>query len=179
MNKKQQDNKGFALLLALLISSIALSIGLSMLHLTLKQLSLGTTTRGSEIAFQAASAGLECLRFERNEQSEDFTQGDSIDANCFGGSSQTVTPTTDSGVYIYNYPDLEWDPSGDAMCIDMDVYIMDASEDEITYTLPNVGDKTCVDGDVCTFGFARGYNRKCSEIADSIFTVQRELTAEF
>ena len=84
MNKKQlQENKGFALLLSLIISSIALSIGLSMLHITLKQLTLGTTTRGSEVAFQVARAGMECLRQARSNDPVDYvSDGGTVTIDC-------------------------------------------------------------------------------------------------
>jgi Tfp pilus assembly protein PilX len=182
MNKNKINDKGFALLLALIVSSIALSIGLSMLHITLKQLTLGTNTRGSEIAFQAASAGLECARFVRNEQSAAFISGSSVTINCLG-ASQTITPVVANGnIYRYNYPNLDWNAAGENLCIDMDIYVVDASTvtgSGTTYTFPNSVNRTCTAGDVCTFGFVRGYNRGCTDVSNNLFTLQRELTVEF
>lgn len=184
MNKKQQENKGFALLLSIIVSSIALSIGLSMLHITLKQLSLGSTTLGSEVAFQAAYAGADCLRYMRKLKSVDFTGGHStISIDCLGVSTDLDYDATDTPVYKYTYPSpgLDWTtPDGD-LCIDMEIYIVDASNISLgdqSYIFPD-GAKICLAGDVCTFAFSRGYNRSCTEIASSIFAVQREVTVEF
>ncbi len=66
MNKHTPQTGGFALLLTLIISSVALSIGLSLLDITVKQLSLGATARESEIAFQVAATAMNCLQFARN-----------------------------------------------------------------------------------------------------------------
>ena len=183
MNKYQTQQRGFALLLSLIISSIALAIGLSMLHITLKQLTLGSTTRGSEIAFQAANAGMECLRYTRNLETLDFVAGDSsVPLSCLGASGNFTFDGSASPVYRYTYPTLNWNTSDGNVCIDMELFVVDASGAPpagITHTFPNSGNKTCSSGDVCTYGFVRGYNRSCGEIAGSIFTVQRELTAEF
>ncbi len=183
MNNYHTQQKGFAMLLALIISSIALAIGLSILSVTLKQLSLGSTAKGSEIAFQVANAGMECLRYTRNVESLDFIGGNSnISPLCFGASSSFTFTESATSVYKYTYPTLNWNTSDGNRCIDMELFIIDASQSSgsgITYTFPNSGDRTCAAGDICTYGFVRGYNRDCNEIASSIFTVQREITAEF
>jgi len=172
------QNKGFALLLALIISSIALSIGLSMLHVTLKQLELGTTTKGSEVAFQAASAGMECLRYIRNDQSAKIFAGTPIEVKCLGG--QPNISNSGSGVHNkYIDDEIDWTTAEGDLCIGIEMHLLDASAAQITYTFGSAGTKTCKLGDVCTFGFVRGYNRSCSDVGSSIFTVQRELTAEF
>ena len=180
MNKTHYtQEKGFALLLALIISSIVLSIGLSMLHITLKQLALGTTTKSSEIAFQVASAGMECLRYIRNDQSSEMYAGNDVAVECLGGQP-SMSNTGDTGPNpqhtIYRDATMDWNGS----CIDIEMHLLNASGGAITYTFGTVGTKTCGAGDVCTFGFVRGSNRSCGSVAaGSIFTVQRELTVEF
>jgi len=182
MNKLHHTtNTGFALLLAIIIASIALSIGLSMLHITLKQLSLGTTTKGSEIAFQAANAGMECLRYVRNDQSDEMFAGSSLQVGCLGGSFGIANSGGSAQHRIYRDETIDWRPSGgDALCVDMEIHLLIADGGDITYLFPGGSTKTCDSGDVCTFGFVRGYNRSCSDIgSNSVFTVQRELTVEF
>jgi Tfp pilus assembly protein PilX len=69
MNKhSHHQSEGFALILALLVASVALAIGLSLLDITVKQLTLNTTVQESEVAFQAAAAGMNCLQFARNQE---------------------------------------------------------------------------------------------------------------
>ncbi len=183
MNKLHYTtNTGFALLLAIIIASIALSIGLSMLHITLKQLSLGTTTKGSEIAFQAANAGMECLRYVRNDQSAEMFAGSSVQSDCLGGGFVIPNSGSNPQHRIYRDDTINWiTTGGDALCVDMEIHLLDARGGQVDYTFGSAGLKECFAGDVCTFGFSRGYNRSCSDIASgsSIFTVQRELTVEF
>jgi hypothetical protein len=183
MNKLHNTtNTGFALLLAIIIASIALSIGLSMLHITLKQLALGTTTKGSEVAFQVASAGMECLRYVRNNQSDEMYAGSSVQVDCLGGSSVISNSGSNSQHRIYRDETIDWAITGsDTLCVDTETHLLIADGgNDITYTFPGGSSKTCNSGDVCTFGFVRGYNRSCSDIGNnSVFTVQRELTVEF
>jgi hypothetical protein len=156
-----------------------------MLHITLKQLSLGTTTKGSEIAFQAANAGMECLRYLRNDQSDEMYAGDPVLVKCLGEPSVQFTdiPTTDANTnhYMYHNDAIDWvTTGGDSLCVDMEVHLLIADGDPIAYNFGGASSKTCASGDVCTFGFVRGYNRNCTDIGtNSIFTVQRELTVEF
>lgn len=177
-----QKNKGFALLLALIISSIALSIGLSMLHVTLKQLSLGTTTKGSEIAFQSASAGMECLRYIRSNQASEIFAGDSVSLECLGKTTTMTRVIRNASHRVYTAEEIEWGPSGETLCVGIEMHLIDASaaSNPIGYDFGSGGSKTCQVGDVCTFGFVRGYNRSCEDVSgSSIFIVQRELTVEF
>ncbi|MEI6528757.1 MAG: hypothetical protein WCO10_03785 [bacterium] len=61
-NNRRED-KGFALLFAVLISSLLLSIGLSIFSVALRELSLSTAARQSVYAFYAADAGRECAMY--------------------------------------------------------------------------------------------------------------------
>ena len=64
INKQQNTmtkaEKGFAMLFAVLISSVLLSIGLSIFNLTIKELTLSSSGRESQFAFYAADTGIEC-----------------------------------------------------------------------------------------------------------------------
>lgn len=71
INMKKNFNikktKGFTLLFAVIISSLLLSIGVAILDLALKQFSLSSTGKNSQVAFYAADNGLECgLFWDRN-----------------------------------------------------------------------------------------------------------------
>lgn len=59
----QSDNRGFALLFAVLTSSVLLSIGASIFNLTLKELVLSSSGRESQFAFYAADTGVECALY--------------------------------------------------------------------------------------------------------------------
>lgn len=75
------ENKGFALLFAVLISSVLLSIGLSIFNLTLKELILSSSGRESQFAFYAADTGAECALY-----------WDAKGSSIFATSSNSRTP---------------------------------------------------------------------------------------
>ncbi len=85
-NSKKQ---GFALLMALIVVSVVISIGLSVLDLTLKQVRLSTNSKDSEIVFHAANAGLECARYWLNKRYFDIENGVPI-----GSGSPVIPPPT-------------------------------------------------------------------------------------
>jgi len=58
-NKK----RGFAMLFAVLVSSVLLSIGLSIFNLTVKELLLSSSGRESQFSFYAADSGVECVLY--------------------------------------------------------------------------------------------------------------------
>ncbi|MEK7157734.1 MAG: hypothetical protein AAB688_01510 [Patescibacteria group bacterium] len=57
---KLQPKKGFAMLFSVLISSLLVAIGLSIFSLTLKELTISTSARESQVAFYAANSGMDC-----------------------------------------------------------------------------------------------------------------------
>ncbi len=60
---KNNGEKGFALLFAVLTASILLSIGLSIFNISLKELQLSTASRDSQVAFYAADSARECALY--------------------------------------------------------------------------------------------------------------------
>ncbi len=177
---KQQN--GFALILTLIISSVALSIGLSLLNITVKQLTLGTTARESEIAFQTAAAGMNCLQYARNSNLiESQSNGQTFSVQCAG---QNITMT--DGNAAVRQQEYEGETNlviaGRQRCIEYQMFVLDATAGAINFNPPTGGaTKTCANGDVCTYAFSRGHNRACLELSGGggSFIVQRELTAEF
>ena len=63
MINNSSTKKGFTLLLAVLISSLMLTIGLSIFNIAFKELTLSSSARESVIAFYAADSGAECALF--------------------------------------------------------------------------------------------------------------------
>lgn len=57
------SKKGFALLFAVLVASLLLTIGLSIFSTTLKELAIATASRQSVYAFYAADSGRECVKY--------------------------------------------------------------------------------------------------------------------
>lgn len=59
--KNNKLNKGFTLLLSILVVSVILSVGLGIFDIMTKELKLSGVGRESQIAFYAADAGIECF----------------------------------------------------------------------------------------------------------------------
>lgn len=63
-NKKYQNTRGgFVILYAVLLSTIVLTIGLSLLGILVQQVSLSGTGRESSTSFYVADSGMECALF--------------------------------------------------------------------------------------------------------------------
>lgn len=62
-NIKNAFNAGFAILYAVLISSILLAIGLAIFNITIKELLFSSLGRESQFAFYSADTGVECALY--------------------------------------------------------------------------------------------------------------------
>lgn len=179
------NQSGFALLLTLVVVSVVLAIGLSLLNITLKQFTLSSTARDSEIAFHAANTGLECMQFHRKVPSTrtDLLNGGSAPTlQCAGVNPTSKTTnhvTYSSSRYVYNY---QYKHTVGNTCIETSMYLLDMSNSSsgLSNYAVNEGLETlsCSAGLVCTTIFSRGYNRSCNDL-NSIRVVQRELTIQF
>lgn len=188
MYVQKKQHTGFALLLTLIVVSIVLAVGLSLLDITIKQLSLSGTGRDSEAAFHAASAGLECAQYWRGQADSEF-RGGTGNAPLLDPCLPNQDPADGSGAYdeptadVHHFEyEFTWGAENDR-CTEIEVYVYDASSvsADLTYDIPNydlpgsTDPETCVytAGTVCTIAFSRGYNRACSNIS-SIGVIQRE-----
>lgn len=182
--RTQHRTEGFALLLALIITSVALAIGLSLLDVTVKQVTLSATTRESEIAYQAAAAGMDCLVYARStEPVQSQVDAASFTVDCLDTTMQFQDANSNARVQEYT-GEFDWTlPSNQDICIGFTMAVIDTTDGTArtyarSYDLGNA--KTCPAGRVCTFAYSSGYNRSCVEKnSGSLFLVQRELTAEF
>lgn len=177
MSNSQQS--GFALLLTLVVVSVVLAIGLSLLDITVKQLSLSSTARDSEVAFHAANAGLECSQKTRKDiDIITAIPNTGVQFDCF--QTNQVSSYSASGQTREYSIEFDWNNGQQDLCTQIDMYIMDATAGAYTYNFSNQGlvSKECTNGNICTVMFSRGYNRGCSNLA-GLRTVQRELTIEF
>ena len=184
--------KGFALLMTLIVVTVVVSIGLSILSLSIKQAQLSTNAKESEIAFHAANAGSECARLVRKQNTLATEQGQDISPSCFGVNSDpdSVTPTTpakigDGDVYLYHY-NFTW--GTDVRCTD--IYMLVASSSPVgagvTTTnmssivpgYPNGTDSYCEPGSRCTVLSVQGYNKGCNSL-NAPGVVQRDVLLEY
>lgn len=203
MKHHNDTQSGFALLITLLVVSVVISIGLSILELSSKQVRLSNNSADSETAFAATNAGLECARYWRRAESDDFETGvASVSAECFGDSTSFSSaslglPT--SGVGNAQRYTAEFDWGADSRCSQIDMLVMSVPPTEtvplvlgsaanpVTDEFPGYpgdaadtsGDtKTCEPGGNCTIVSVRGYDAACSRTT-TIGTIQREVLLQF
>lgn len=183
----RSHEKGFALLLSLIVVSVIVVVGLSILDLSIKQVRLSTSAKDSEKAFHAANAGMECARFTRRDLSDDMENGNAISPTCFGttvsatinATAPTVSGDGDANLYTYSF---DW--GADPRCTLIDTLVASSSVSGGGMTVTNMnalflgykGGPTygCDAGARCTVISVRGYNRNCADIS-GYGTVEREV----
>lgn len=191
MRTTQTQQDGITLLITLLVMGVLLSISASIMNITLKQYQLAGLAYASEVAFQAATAGMECaLNHEHNygDDGEGFDINESgQDISCFDQVEQDVDPTAVPGVTQHYNFQFDWgDPQ---VCSDVSVYKFYDADDTISLeingrnmNIDRNGDNVinssdyCPAGSVCTVVQSRGYNVPCSVINSGNRVVEREYT---
>lgn len=184
------DRGGFALLLTLIVVSVVVALGLSLVEISLRQLNLSGVSRDSEVAFHAAYMGSECAEYsvrEARKSALNAFAGDegsgAMENDCVDGGSINFIynePQTDVHVNTYN---ITW-PSGE-QCTKVSIYVMDAvsAGADLTYDFGgSLGykNKSCVDGRICTLIFSQGFNRSCADVDAGVQRIiQREVVSEF
>ena len=196
--KEHSQESGFALLMTLIVVGVVLSVGLSILDLSIKQIRLSTNAKESEISFHAANAGMECARYWRRENADEMEKGEVITPTCFGVSAGTITPLDKNNlpgtaavvglgdVFLYSY-EFTWGPSNAVRCTQVDTLVASSSPAGTGATTTNMTDifpgypedtdgpdSYCVAGSRCTVVSVRGYNRPCST-SNGYGTVEREV----
>ncbi|MDH5442211.1 MAG: hypothetical protein OEX08_01245 [Candidatus Nomurabacteria bacterium] len=82
--KYKNNNQGFVILFAVLISSLILMIGFGIFSISSKEQIITSTARDAQIAFYAADSGLECVLFYEFQRTGFGRVGNSVD--CGAGS---------------------------------------------------------------------------------------------
>ncbi|MFT5036527.1 MAG: hypothetical protein ACI9VM_000087 [Candidatus Azotimanducaceae bacterium] len=182
----QKNNSGFALLLTLIVVSVVLSIGLSLIDTTLKQLTLSGLGRDAEIAFHAAYAGAECAHYYRwRDASTLIGEAPPILGNCLSSSDNVLGSysSPETNVHLAQYA-IDWGGSGSKKCTKIDLYLYDAFSQGVlvSHDILTVGDQGevefCEANSVCTVIISRGYNRACTDLG-SIRTVEQEVILQY
>jgi hypothetical protein len=112
---------GYTVLFAVLVSSLILAVGVGIMSITLKEITLSIAGRESQFAFYAADSGLECARYWEFNYAQPFAfpqapipldpPNTSID--CWGVEDIDVDIHYDPGTEVMTYDfqvDYEEDP---------------------------------------------------------------------
>ncbi len=186
--EKKNTNRGFTVLIAIVVAGVTLAIALSILSITLKQLALGGIARESEIAFQAANAGAECVRFHDVAASQEDSfdvpgnggeQTTRVSITCLGATVENSAPSADSDFLARSREEqrFAWTWDSNQLCADVSVYKYFSTTAAVDMA-PLVTDRDCPEDVECTVVQARGYNAPCSAVtgSGSARIVERVLT---
>lgn len=182
--KTSLHERGIALLITLLIMSVLLGISAFLLSMTLGQFKLSGIARDSEMAFQAAEAGIECAVYTDNTTTpspfavpgDGTSQTSPSSMNCFNQTSQISNSSAKSGdPQNFRY---EWGTP--TVCTDISIYkFFNSSADvDMSSVLGVTGPVYCTTGYECTVIKSRGYNVGCGSITNSR-AIEREITQRF
>ncbi|USN87560.1 MAG: hypothetical protein H6779_04070 [Candidatus Nomurabacteria bacterium] len=195
LNTKQS---GFALLISLIVVGVVVSVGLTILDLTIKQLSLSTNSKDSEIAFHAANAGLECAQYWRIKEEDNLEQGNDVVFECFGqtlpATSKVNIPSADlikGNAHTYDFK-FTWGAASLQRCSEVRMLLLTSDDgstgagvDNVStyipgYVSPSGNNKfECEPGGRCTLTSVRGYNQSCGGASSGVYgTLQREVLLE-
>ncbi len=155
-NMKTTHSRGFTLLLAALVGSLVLALGLSIVAIARKSVTLSSIGRDSQFAFYAADSGAECALYWdiRHGMFASTTPG--TPAQCDGETLSLTFPP--SAPYIEPYSvSFQYEPNG--YCVDVMVLKND------------VHPRTEIRAD--------GYSVSCSEVNQSARALQRSVELRY
>jgi Tfp pilus assembly protein PilX len=96
--------RGFTLLIAVVLTSVLLSVGLALLDIALKQVTLSSTARQSQYAFYAADSAMECALYW-DQQMNVFQYGfpgsqgnEALEVKCAGMDVTNYSASEDNGI---------------------------------------------------------------------------------
>jgi hypothetical protein len=98
MNKNIQFNKGYTLLFAVIVSSLVLSVGISILNISKKEFLLSSSARESTIAFYAADSGLECAIYHDFKRNSFINPPKTLKCN-----NQDIMPELSANTFSFDY----------------------------------------------------------------------------
>ncbi len=95
INRNKKLNNGYTLLFAVLVSSVVLAIGISILTISKKEFLLASSARESTYAFYAADSGRECAIY--NDNGTNFSTSSPQDTSPICASQIANMPYVPSG----------------------------------------------------------------------------------
>lgn len=197
----RKSEAGFALLITMVVVGVILSVGLSILDLSIKQVKLSTNAKESEVAFHAANAGMECGRYWRRQSAAEMTVGDPVSPSCFATtptfSALSQFPAApgagtrvagDGEAFMYTYA-FTWGAVPDQRCTALTTLVASTTSTGAGATVTNMSatlagykssgnDWYCAPGSRCTVIAVRGYNKPCNAIT-GYGVIEREVLLQF
>jgi Tfp pilus assembly protein PilX len=188
----KKSERGLALLMTLLVTTVLLAVGSSLINITLKQYQFSGIGLQSEIAFQAANAGVECISYHDS-------LGFPVSKFDVPDNGTTVAPETGIRCMEQTSNDLvnngnsvssgeeqrfrfTWKntsvASSPSICTDVSIYKFSNANTAQDMSAVLGKSATCAPGVVCTVIKSRGYNVPCGSL-QSPRTIEREFTLRY
>lgn len=135
--------KGIALFVAVLITSVALLFSYAITNIAVKELTLTQAGRDSQIAFYASNTGIECALFwDLRNNSFDPSVPDDPTIDCVG-SEVTVSGSVTGQKTTFTSPEFYLEGDEDGPCFQI-VVVKDTSGSNITTTTESRGYNNCI-----------------------------------
>ena len=151
---RERSERGFTLMLAALVASVALALGTAIFSLAQKELTLSSVGRDSQFAFYAADSGAECaLYWDIRFQLFPTTTAQAKQLTC-DSEQKTTSASNVNGKIVSTF---EYEPNG--YCA------------KVTVTKSNVNPRTVIDVD--------GYNTTCGNISASSRSLERSVELKY
>lgn len=180
----QNSQKGITLLITLLLMGVLLGVSASLLNITMKQYQLAGIALSSETAFQAATAGLECILYYDFQDPSPFDvpdggaqQASVAEVSCMEEPlfSNVKGPARSGDEQLFRF---SWGAGANEVCSEVSVYKFFSTSADLPVEINGTSyrDTNCPAGSVCTVVQARGYNVPCGAIGSNPRVVEREYT---
>lgn len=186
--KINTTERGVTLLITLLLMGVLLGVGASLLSITLKQYQLAGIAYSSEMAFQSATAGMECALyhdfpksgvspFDVNGDGSTVPEEGSI--SCMGQTSAD-RESSNNTVVSGEEQRFQFSWGTPEICSEVSVYkfYSDSNDLDLIVEGIKVREEQCPQNSSCTVVKARGYNVSCGAVnaGTNPRVVEREYT---
>jgi hypothetical protein len=169
---------GLTLLITLLLMGVLLAVTASLVNITLKQYQFSGISYDSEVAFQSANAGMECVLYNDWEAGEFNLSERRGRISCFNSvSSADLAGAPGGSVSSGDERRYQFEWGTPVICTDVSIYKFYNAAVDIEMVVDGIAirkGQPCRAGTTCTFIQARGYNVSCEDIGESPRVVERE-----
>ncbi|MFZ2253272.1 MAG: hypothetical protein WAW13_03830 [Minisyncoccia bacterium] len=189
--RTQHNQDGVTLLITLLLMGVLMGVSASLLSVTLKQYQLSSISLASEIAFEAANAGVECVLYNDfpktgaspfDVNGNGTTVPEETNISCMNGVvSSDIEPSNNNTVVSGEEQrfQFDWGTSPNQACTNVSIYKFYSTTGAVDILINGVDmrpSSDCPMGGVCTVIQSRGYNVSCGEITSGAKVVEREFS---
>ncbi len=138
---KLRPNRGFALLISIIVSSIIITLAISIVNSAIREVVLASTVRSSALSFYMADSGMECTLYWDNVRGN-FDKDSAFFSERGGGLIECMGQV----VSIVPSPKVEFSLKGindDMPCVDILVTATPVTSDESKRLIDSHGYNTC------------------------------------